>query len=316
MSIAAARQKVIPAVVYLEMARAAVDDATSSLSGALQAGKTVQLFDIAWADPAVFTERQNVSVALFAQRDDQVGYEIYSCSEGYTEEVIHCQGQAFLSSALVPVKLDLAHLKSQMMQGQRASAKHDGVVSQVGMQYGPAYQGVRSVHFGEKQVLAQLAIPGDIADDALVSHEGLVLHPVMMDSVLQAAVDLLLPENQPSLPLALESLSIFSACTTEMFAWIRYSSGANAEHANLLLDIDLCDPQGKVCIQMRGLTYESPSVAVENHAEVNASAAGDAWISPLIREDAGVVLDAPQSEKFISSGAPAKPTQISLAVDG
>lgn len=311
-----AGRKVIPATVYLEMARAAVENATASLPGAVGGGKAMELFNIVWADPVVLTERKQVFVALFAQRDDQLGYEIYGPSDDGTEEIIHCQGQALLSGEPATMKIDLAQLKSQMRQGRRDAAAHYSAVAQADVQYGPSYQGIRSVHVGEKQLLAELAMPGTGADGAMMPNADFVLHPIMLDSALQAAFDLLLPENQPSLPLALESLRIFRACVNEMFAWVRYSPGGNAEHANLQLDIDLCDQQGNVCIQMRGLTYERElRRGLERPSELTASPAVRGRFPAAALEDAGLVLSAPDSQIFISAASP-KPTQISLDMNG
>jgi polyketide synthase PksN len=62
--------------------------------------------------------------------------------------------------------------------------------------------------------------------------------------------------NPSSLPLALESLCILEACAQEMFVWVRRSGGAQQ------LDIDVCDLQGNVCVQMRGVTYEQETAAL------------------------------------------------------
>ncbi|MCP4459037.1 MAG: hypothetical protein GY816_13595, partial [Cytophagales bacterium] len=53
---------------------------------------------------------------------------------------------------------------------------------------------------------------------------------------------------------ALESLEILSACTSEMYAWIRYSGGSAPSGKVQKLDIDICDEQGNVCVKMRGYT--------------------------------------------------------------
>jgi hypothetical protein len=37
-----------------------------------------------------------------------------------------------------------------------------------------------------------------------------------------------------------------------MAAWLRYSEGSKPEDRIIKLDIDLCDHQGDICVQMRG----------------------------------------------------------------
>ncbi|MCP4460803.1 MAG: SDR family NAD(P)-dependent oxidoreductase, partial [Cytophagales bacterium] len=58
---------------------------------------------------------------------------------------------------------------------------------------------------------------------------------------------------EPSLPFTLESLEILSSCTSEMYAWVRYSGGSAPSDKDQKLDIDLCDEQGNACVMMRGL---------------------------------------------------------------
>ena len=62
--------------------------------------------------------------------------------------------------------------------------------------------------------------------------------------------------NQPRLPVALESLRIVSPCSREMVAWARYSPGSQAGDASVKLDLDLCDEQGNIAAQMRGVNWQ------------------------------------------------------------
>src|SRR5262249_10939285 len=47
---------------------------------------------------------------------------------------------------------------------------------------------------------------------------------------------------------------VISPCKQEMFAWLRYSSSTPGDDNAIKLDIDLCDEQGRVCVEMRGLS--------------------------------------------------------------
>ena len=67
------------------------------------------------------------------------------------------------------------------------------------------------------------------------------------------------------MPFALESVRIVSACTAEMFSWIRYSPGSKPEDKLNKLDIDLCDEEGNVCVQMRGFTYRVLNNEIKSH---------------------------------------------------
>ncbi|MGD0511588.1 MAG: polyketide synthase dehydratase domain-containing protein, partial [Candidatus Micrarchaeaceae archaeon] len=124
--------------------------------------------------------------------------------------------------------------------------------AKMGLNYGPAHQGILAIYRGEKQVLTQLRLPAIVE----TSQHEYVLHPSLMDSALQASIGLLVDLNhvpsKPSLPFALESLRIISPCTREMVAWVRYSEGSKSEDKVAKLDINLCDQEGNVCVQMQG----------------------------------------------------------------
>jgi hypothetical protein len=59
------------------------------------------------------------------------------------------------------------------------------------------------------------------------------------------------------MPFVLDFLVILSACTRDMFAWIRYSQDSKPEDKVTKLNIDLCDQQGQICVQIRGFVSRS-----------------------------------------------------------
>jgi hypothetical protein len=146
--------------------------------------------------------------------------------------------------SLEPVRLDLDGLRRQMTRGRTEAAAVYARCDAIGLHYGPAHRGITSIHQGESQLLAELRLPA-----GLEQHH-YVLHPSLMDSALQASLGLFVDWNaapgKPPVPFGLASLRILSPSTRDMFAWVRYSQNRN-------VDIDLCDTQGTVCVQMRGL---------------------------------------------------------------
>ncbi|HXI94072.1 MAG TPA: polyketide synthase, partial [Blastocatellia bacterium] len=120
--------------------------------------------------------------------------------------------------------------------------------------------------------------------------------------------------NRPRLPFALESLRIVSACSKEMDAWVRYSAGSQTADDVVKLDIDLCDTQGNICAQMRGLSWQQAVLG-----DVRAAA------SPVPVENAGISIAVHEPKELAftpyEQAAPApltqrKPAGISLAAPG
>jgi len=282
-------QKVMPGVAYLEMARAALEQASPDQTQA----SILELHNTIWLRPLVVTEPREVFIALSVNDDEQVDFKIYS--EETEQETIYCEGQAVFGHRSSPVVLDLASLRSQMGRGTLEGADIYAMYSKMGITYGPGHQGIITIDLGEKQLLAQLRLPSVIS----TSQYEYVLHPSLMDSALQASIGLiadgsLLP-RKPSVPFALDSLRILSACTNEMVAWIRYSAVRTADDHAITLDIDLCDVQGNVCVQMRGLT----SRVIEHEVEASHRNAVPAFTLTSFKNDGGA-FDSDFYEKLIA----------------
>ncbi|WP_064201988.1 non-ribosomal peptide synthetase [Brevibacillus brevis] len=250
-------QQLLPGVAYLEMAREAIDQS----AGALKAGQnSLKLTNIVWAKPiAVDDQPADIHIGLQLEDSGEIGYRIYSEHAGYeAEEIVHSQGSAGFHTVAETPTLDLATLQAACGQGILSGSQcYDGY-KRMGIHYGPALQGIEQVHKGMEQVLAKLSLPFTV----LGTEEQFVLHPSMMDSALQAAIGLFmgvddrsfdyqLDSLKPILPFALDELEIFSPCTPQMWAYIRYSDGSKASDHVQKLDIDLCDEQGNVCVRMK-----------------------------------------------------------------
>ena len=242
-------QKVLPGVAYLEMARAAVEQAW----GGRPEGAVLELRQTVWARPIVVgDESKAISIALMANEEEQVEYEIYS-QEG-EQEIVHCQGRAVWSRGGESSRLDVEQLKGEMGQGEVEPSRIYAGFAGMGLMYGPGFQSITGMRCGRGQVLAQLRLPGVVEE----KWGEYVLHPSLLDGGLQACVGLMEGRweatKRPRLPFALESLRIVAGCSREMMAWVRYAPGSQAGDTVVKLDIDLCDERGHVCVEMRGFS--------------------------------------------------------------
>ena len=244
-----AAQKILPGVAYLEMARAAIEQASPDRPQSM----VLELHNVVWAQPIIVAGNKQVSIALLAKDDEQIDYEIYS--EGANQKIVHCQGQAVWSNQRATTVLDIGRLIGEMRKGQLDPRDMYAAFARMGMIYGPAFQAITSIHRGDGQVLAHLRLPTAIES----KREDYVLHPSLIDSAMQACVGLidgsLESAGQPRVPFALDSLRIVSPCSREMFAWVRYAPSAQVQDESAKLDIDLYDEQGNVCIEMQGFSY-------------------------------------------------------------
>ena len=247
------KQKVLPGVAYLEMARAAIENALllSSEEG------VIELYNIIWIQPLVVHEIKQVTIALLVNDEMQIDFEIYSLENG--EKVVYCQGQAHISEPSTQDIIDISLLKEEMQVGQLDATYTYDVLKKMGLYYGPAHQGVKTIYQGNNQVFAALMLP-DVTKN-IDGNNRFVLHPSIMDSAIQTLIgfteDLEQPSNKPSIPFALDNLIILAPCQKIMYSWGRYSNDNELEGRLTKLDIDLMDEKGNICVQIRGLTFRT-----------------------------------------------------------
>jgi acyl transferase domain-containing protein len=237
-------QKVLPGVAYLEMARAAIQQAWP----AQLASSALELRDTVWVKPIVVERPEEVSIALFPAEDDCVDYEISTTHDG--QSTVHCQGQASFIRGNAQARIDLAELRERTGPERLEASGVYSTFAAMGLHYGPAHQGIIAIQLGDQELLAELALPAVVE----ANRHAYVLHPSLLDSALQASIGLIADASRvpdkPAVPFALETLRVLSPCTKEMLAWVRLSGGSIP--GELEMDVDLCDAEGNVCVQMRG----------------------------------------------------------------
>ncbi|TDR36316.1 phosphopantetheine binding protein, partial [Tahibacter aquaticus] len=241
---AAGEESVLPAVAYLEMARAALQQAVPNAAR----GTLLELRHCVWAQPLVVRGATAVSIELAPNTDGGIDYDILS-GDG-DQQTEHCQGHAQFVAPIPAPTLDIAQLQAQMQRGSLATAEVYAAFAAMGLRYGPAHQAVQQVHKGQGQVLAQLELPPCVRAQAAP----FVLHPSLLDGALQAAIGLMQGETQPRLPFAVDLVRVFAACPPSLWVWLRHAAGSSADDAVSKLDIDLCDANGVVCVQMHGFS--------------------------------------------------------------
>ncbi|MCP5004694.1 MAG: SDR family NAD(P)-dependent oxidoreductase, partial [Planctomycetes bacterium] len=270
-------------VCYLEMARAAVEKESSEA----EEGATILLKKVVWAQPIVVgVDTWEVHIGLFEGKSGQIRYEVYTESDNEEGTVVHSQGVAEVKTKEETTSIDIEELKTQMSEGTLNAEICYQAFKEMGIDYGEGNRGIRGIYKGLNQILAKLSLPSSVQD----TKAQYVLHPSLMDAALQSTIGLILDNDalkdgnveqlKPSLPFALESLEILASCTSEMYAWVRYSVGrAHSEKAQKH-DIDLCDEQGNVCVMIRGFSTRvlgSEFGALETKDSIGTLLATQVW---------------------------------------
>ncbi|MFC8688796.1 SDR family NAD(P)-dependent oxidoreductase [Brevibacillus porteri] len=251
-------QRILPGVAYLEMARAAAEQATAALT---EEPAKIQMKNVVWTRPIVVGDQPaHIHIGLVPEENGEIRFEIYSESDAMdAEPVIHSQGSVMLHSVAEKHAVNLPSLQAECGQREFSSEQCYSIFQSIGMDYGSAHQGIDILYVGEGKVLAKLSLPASVSEMG----NPFVLHPSLMDSALQASIGLMMggedtpsadghSTRKPSLPFAMEEVEIYNKCTSTMWSYVRYSANSSADDKVQKLDIDLCDDQGTVCVRIKG----------------------------------------------------------------
>ncbi|MEZ0115423.1 amino acid adenylation domain-containing protein/FkbM family methyltransferase [Catenulispora sp. EB89] len=243
--------RVLPAVVQLEIARAAVE------LGAI--GARVRLDDVVWLRPAICgPDGLELSVTVRAEAEGRWEYTVEDLAANGTRTVCG-KGRAVRvepAESAEPARRDLDALRAACSTRTFDAAEIYPLYSDVGMDYGPAQRAITSIGVGTDergrvQVLAELRVPSEAGDLS-----GYRLHPSVIDGALQAMIGLRLADGVtaeqpqgPSLPFALARVDALTETPSRAYAWVRSQTGG----ASAPLDVTVLDEHGRVCVELTGV---------------------------------------------------------------
>lgn len=276
---------VVPGVVYIEMAREAIQRAMSVTGDTrIQSSSQSQfrLQNVIFLQPGALTGNElSLDVRVLPKSGDCFEYKIVG-SGGNEQEVLYNQGVGRLVAQSSPPLVDISGLASTYSDRVISSQEFYTLYKNIGLTYGPSHQAVVELYVGLDAdslpgVLVKLENPrsGDGQDS------GFVLHPSIMDGALQATMALGLTasrmaefDSKARLPFSFESLDICQPTPNQAYAWIRYSPGGSRNNSVQKLDISICDPQGNVCVDIKGFSSREFAAPASKHADV-------AFITPV-----------------------------------
>ncbi|WP_158756200.1 SDR family NAD(P)-dependent oxidoreductase, partial [Dyella sp. S184] len=260
--------RVLPGVAQLEMA-------CQAAGKAIDEPCRLQLKNVAWMRPlTVDADGLDVQIALVPRDAGDIGFEIFSNTED-GDAVLYSQGSVIAGAVMeadAKAVHDLAALRQQCNVSQMSDAQCYALFEQMGLHYGHAFRNLVELFVGSRQVLARIALPTAMRMDDYV------LHPGLLDAALQAAIGLTGMADgsaEPALwlPVGLRSLDVLAPCTSRMWAFVR-PSGGTVDDASQVLDVDLCDEAGVVCVRLGQLELRVSATLAES---------GTAWQTLLAR---------------------------------
>ncbi len=279
-------QPALPAMIYLEMARAA---------GQIAGGQAItHMENFIWAKPIPFADTsKTVGISLLPVGDEQVeeiDVEIYTDKSG--QRYVLCQGtmslhqtasemqtQSAAAFGTVATRIDLDAIRNSAAQMMDGDACYRMLAAQ-GFIYGPSFSAIRQIwssHNNQNHqntshsrthadILTRLELPSTLTADSAAY----TLHPVLLDGVLQTTIIHLAQSHQHTdvlyTPYSLDSLTIKKPLPSNCYAHVSETDG---EEGLYTFHVNITDETGEVLAILTNFTVKATTHTLKALREMN-----------------------------------------------
>ncbi len=232
---------VLPGAAYCEMALAAAR---------VVLGDASEVHDIRFEEALLLDEQTTVGASATVSSPGIVDFTVETNEGG--EQARQVTAVLHLGQEELPPTQDMSELLAAHPR-REDGAEVRKRLDQRGVQYGPAFTGLATVHTGEGQtdtVLAEVALPGHIRSQ----QHAYAVHPALLDACFQSVAAH--PKVQAlggdvlALPLSIRRLRFFGAARNARYCYTRVTK---ADTSGVESDLDLLDEHGTVLLSVQGL---------------------------------------------------------------
>ena len=224
---------IVPGAGYMEMALAAARNMFSN--------REYSLADVALSEALVLPDegQRTLQITISIVESDKASFEIFSLSEDAngSEESWkrHASGKILLETLANPKNdsINLDELKASCPNQVDLSDFYQRMAD-LGVNQGPAFQGLSQIWYGEFQALGQVTLPADVAAE---SHQ-YILHPALLDAcfqLLDAATPASLHEGSDKIyvPVGLQNLKVYQTGQSQVWTHVAFSSSITNDDGTL-----------------------------------------------------------------------------------
>lgn len=271
-------EAVLPGAAYIELALAAMRRVGGAGAGAVE--------DAVFHRPLFLREDVLLQTVLkLAERPGAYRFEVWSClpvgANGQAPWQLHATGLVGPGEPGAQTWRQMSRAALTVARVVNPADLYPAMTGH-GLEYGPDFQGVHSLHAHEDHGVAEVSLPAALAD----AHEGYLCHPVLLDAIFQSALPLLPADAFRNgllpLPVAVERL------------WLR---GPLPQHVRVEVSLGATEGDGDgyrchYCIhasdgtllgEVTGLTLKRVSFAAASSVANDAHASADFHYQPSWR---------------------------------
>ncbi len=240
-------EKILPAVAYLEIARAAGSN--------FQNRKVLKITNNYWLNALkVKDSTQNIKITLFPDKTDSnvMEYEIIS-QEQNEQEILHGKGQLeYIPSSQEGLKeyLDLNTIRARcpsLITGLECYQ----LFIKGGLKLGKSFQSIQKLYYNENEVLAFIKLPEHLRE----TFQEYLLHPTIMDGALEAVIGMVSAKaknGSVTLPYYIGEVEILDDLTENCFSYARYTGRKkNGLQESDSYEVFILDDKGKVLVKVK-----------------------------------------------------------------
>ena len=228
-----------PGMGYLEMAHSALSQ--------VEQHPVSHISQVYWLSPLIAGNSQQQLRISVVEKNDTLEYEIITGED--ESAVVHSKG-AYHRNGTTPEKNQTHISVDEIKQRCPRKTSREEIYThfaELGMHYGPYYQGMAEVWSNDEEALGKFELPleyhGEVAD--------YTLHPALMDTAIQTAgafiANLNDEDRQTVVPYSIDEVEILQPLPPRGYAYVMLR-GTGQFHVTVL------DESGIVCVKLHNVT--------------------------------------------------------------
>ncbi len=248
-----AQHVVVPGAALAELVRAAAEDQSG--------GRASQVTGLVMQAPLMVPEsgERLVQVVLTDGGGQASIYSLASEAPPGADWTLHATAEVSAAPVASPAPVDLAGIRRRCSETVDVAAVY-ARFSSLGLNYGPAFRGLRALWKGPGEALAEVALPQGLEAD------GYGVHPALLDAALQAVIGALGVElDGPQLPFELGRFAVHLAAAPAALVHVRLEA-PKAE--GVAADVSLMDGSGALVAEVGRLRLRRADLASFGRAGV------------------------------------------------
>ncbi|KYF88677.1 hypothetical protein BE20_22370 [Sorangium cellulosum] len=196
-----------------------------------------------------------VQVVTTEQPSGRLQFQIASRAPGagHASFRVHARGALLrVERTEVPAGLTLSAVRARLQASMPAAATY-AELTEMGLQYGPAFQGIAELWRGEGEALGRVRLP-----DAAGSAAEYRLHPALLDACFQIVGSLFAGDGEatPWVPVELGSLRLWQRPSGELWCHARVVNHGHQTPDRQGADFWVVDSSGAVVAEVSGLVAQ------------------------------------------------------------